>query len=183
METYQVAKVNTPKEQAIEAIDEYLIAARACIDTRKPDGGILGYPAALLLLCATDAIGHGVLQPKNGQHTRLDVLKQSPFNLHLTDGQVGNITRWYRHLLAHNGTIAVGVFMEPDTQGQPFDFDRSGAPMLIRVPVFYGIVEGAWQRQDKTAFNPPPATGAQPDPSARPAAFFSTLSPAASGVV
>jgi hypothetical protein len=41
-------------------------------------GGILGYPATLLLLCATDAIGHGLL-PGNGRSTRLDVLKHPPF--------------------------------------------------------------------------------------------------------
>jgi hypothetical protein len=35
-------------------------AARMCVETRKGDDGILGYPATLLLLSITDAIGHGL---------------------------------------------------------------------------------------------------------------------------
>jgi hypothetical protein len=42
---------------AVEGIDEYLTAAHMCLDHRKPDGGCLGYPATLLLLCVVNALG------------------------------------------------------------------------------------------------------------------------------
>jgi hypothetical protein len=42
---------------AIEAIDEYLLVARHCVEQQKPQSGIFGYPAALLLLCIVNALG------------------------------------------------------------------------------------------------------------------------------
>ena len=44
---------------------------------------VLGYPAALLLLCSVDAIGQGVL-PKTQELTRLDVLADPLFDSVLT---------------------------------------------------------------------------------------------------
>jgi hypothetical protein len=44
-------------ELAEEAIEEYLAATRDCLGHAKPDGGVLGYPAALLLLCIVNALG------------------------------------------------------------------------------------------------------------------------------
>ncbi len=68
------------KDQWITAVEQHLITAKWCIDTANHGGGILGYSAALLLLCTTDAIGHGLLPPIDRKHTRLDVLMQSPFD-------------------------------------------------------------------------------------------------------
>lgn len=177
-----MAKERSPEQQAIGVIDEYLTAADMCIGTLKPDGGILGYPAVLLLLCATDAISHGVLPPSR-DFTRLDVLADPLFGPALAANQARQLKNWYRHLLAHTGTMAVGVHLEPDTQGQPFEFDASGAPVLIRVGKFREIVSSAWARVNKATFNPPTATGAQPNAAALPPGFVSTLTPAASAVV
>jgi hypothetical protein len=67
-----MAIVTTQKEQFIEVVNEYLTTAKTCLYTRKPNDGLLGYSATLLLLCVTDAIGHR-LTTKRG-NTRLDVL-------------------------------------------------------------------------------------------------------------
>jgi hypothetical protein len=48
---------NNMASMASEAIEEYLRAAQFCLEFRKADNGILGYPATLLLLCVTNALG------------------------------------------------------------------------------------------------------------------------------
>ncbi|HKM72832.1 MAG TPA: hypothetical protein VJX94_22670 [Stellaceae bacterium] len=72
-----MAQQQTIKGLGTEIVEEFLTAARLCVETRKGDGGILGYPAILLLLSITDAIGHG-LDVGSGD-TRLAVLKHPPF--------------------------------------------------------------------------------------------------------
>jgi len=42
---------------AAEVIEEYLRTAQFCLEFRKQDGGCLGYPATLLLLCVANALG------------------------------------------------------------------------------------------------------------------------------
>lgn len=169
------------REQAIGVIDEYLRAADICIKTAKPGGGILGYPAVLLLLCATDAIGHGVL-PSNEEFTRLDVLADPLFGPALLPDQVKKVKNWYRHLLAHTGTMALGVHLEPDAHGLPFEFDTTGAPVLIRVGKLHEIVSKAWGQVNKATFNPP-GSKTKPDPAALSSRWVSSLSTAVSGVV
>jgi len=168
------------REQAITAIGEYLRASEICIDTVKSGGG-LGYAATLLLLCAADAIGHGVL-PDNGDFTRLDVLADPLFDQVLSPDQARQVKNWYRHLLAHTATMAIGVHLEPGAQGMPFEFDSMGAPVLIRVGKLHEIVSTAWGRVEKAKFNPPGARGKQPDLTARPLDWGTSLSHAASGV-
>jgi hypothetical protein len=98
------------KDLAIDATDEYLTAAKACVQARKPaDGGILGYPAMLLLFCVTDAIGHSPILKVKGGDVRLGVLKHPIFGLNLTDKQIGNLKQMYRNRLAHNGLLTPGV--------------------------------------------------------------------------
>ncbi len=172
---------STTREQAITAIDEYLRASEICINVMKSNGG-LGYAATLLLLCATDAIGHGVL-PDNGDSTRLDVLAGPPFDNVLSVDQARQVKNWYRHLLTHTATMAIGVYLEPDVSGAPFDFDNQGAPVLIRVGKLHEIVSAAWERVDKASFNPPSARRKQPNPVALPPEWNSSLSSAVSGVV
>jgi hypothetical protein len=178
-----LAQEKSPRDQAIGVIDEYLTAANTCIKTEKPDGGILGYPAALLLLCSTDAIGHGVLDA-NGDLTRLDVLAHPLFGPALTVAQANQVKDWYRHLLVHTGTMAAGVHLEPDAQDAPFKFDNEGKSISIRVGKFYQIVSSAWEKvkAGKVKFDPPSPRKPPPDPTARPSDFGSTLSPGASGV-
>jgi hypothetical protein len=75
-----------------------------------------------------------------------------------------------------------GVYLDRSTEGAPFDFDTSGALTLIRIPVLYNVVKSAWERLDKSAFQPPSRHGnAVPDLSAQKPGFGSSLSPAASG--
>lgn len=163
---------NTPKQQWIQVVEEYLTAAREClglhleVNTSRPSRcHMLGYSVTLLLLCATDAIGHGLLPPicKNGRrvNTRLDVLMQPPFDLNpnLDSTKVRKLTSWYRNMLAHTGTMSPNVFLEPAVQGEPFGFDNDDAPTLIRVPVLYEVIKAAWERRDKDVFYPPEMSG------------------------
>ena len=54
--------VRDPKDQWIEIVEDYLTTAKMLTDMKRADGSIpKGYSATLLLLCATDAIGHGLL--------------------------------------------------------------------------------------------------------------------------
>jgi hypothetical protein len=155
-----------------------------CIDTQKPNGGILGYSAALLLLCATDAIGHAVLPPDNKENIRLDVLAEPPFGLALKRDQIKNLKEWYRNWLAHSGLIAPSMGLTPDAEGEPFDFDPiNGALRFIRVPVFYAVVRDAWERLDKTTFNPVAQRKQPGNLSAQQREFLAGLGYAASGVV
>jgi hypothetical protein len=164
-----VAIEQSSRDQAVGAIDEYLVAAGICIKTTKPNGG----------MCATDAIGHGVL-PANGDFTRLDVLADPLFGSVLTVAQAKQVKEWYRNCLVHSAMIAVGVNLEADAQGKPFEFDTCDAPVLIRVGKLYEIVSNVWARMDKATFSAPPPPK-QPDPHARLGSVF-TFTAASSGV-
>jgi hypothetical protein len=89
-----MAEHKTIKDLGCEVIEDFLMAAGTCVETRKPDGGILGYPATLILLAVTDAIGHG-LDVGSGE-TRLAVLQHPssllfwPLNLWLAVAAGGN---------------------------------------------------------------------------------------------
>ena len=110
------------QEQAIGVINEYLTAADICIKNERSGSGVLGYPAALLLLCSVDALGQGVL-PKTQELTRLDVLADPLFDSVLTVDQARQLKNWYRHLLTHTGTMAVGV---------PFGAGWLMTPLILR---------------------------------------------------
>jgi hypothetical protein len=175
--------VSDPKEQWIQAIGEYLTIAGTCV---PPSGDVRGYSATLLLLCAIDAIGNGLLSPVHRKWCRLDVLADpgGPFGLPLNKDQIDNLTHWYRNLLVHTGTMAPGSFLDPARQGAPFDFDANDALRLIRVPVLYEVVKRAWDQCDKTGFTLPPQSMAMPDISVPLPAFDpATVGYAVSGVV
>jgi hypothetical protein len=89
--------VNNPKDQWIAIVEDYLTTAKMLIDMKRADGAIpKGYSATLLLLCATDAIGHGLLPIDASKSCRLDVLQHPPFRLNrkLTDSQVKCLTQF-----------------------------------------------------------------------------------------
>jgi hypothetical protein len=132
----------------VEAIEEYLEVAKMCIDARKQDGGIYGYPATLLLFCVINALGASQLRGNEP----FQVLTQPPFNCNLSSGQVKKLEIWYRNLLAHNGLIAPGVCLSPEDGAEPFHFDH-GEPVLIRVKSLYRLVHAAWQQIDKVNLN------------------------------
>lgn len=134
---------------SIDAIEEYLEIAKVSIDRRKPDGGIYGYPAALLLFCVIDALGASLTT--GNEHFM--VLKQSPFNCKLDNQQVKSLEKWYRNPLAHNAMIAPGVCLSPEDGADPFHFDRN-EPVLIRVTALYNLVNTAWRQVDKSTLRP-----------------------------
>jgi hypothetical protein len=176
------------KDQWIKVVEQYLDTVKWCVDTSNHGGGILGYSAALLLLCTTDAIGHGLRPPIKGKYTRLDVLMESPFDpilkCELDPSKVDNLEGWYRNMLAHTGTMSPDVGLEPHTQGRPFDFNQKKNLTLIRVPVFYEVVKTAWEKRERSVFYPQSMGDRKPpDPSAQPADYVSSLSPTFSGVV
>ena len=170
---------NSIKDLNHEIIEEYLATVEICLAHTKDDGGILGYSATLLLLCITDAIGHGLLE--KGGATRLEVLKDPPFSINLTDKQINNLKDWFRNKLAHSAALCPGVHLHPDTGGLAFDFE--GEKLVgIRVPVFHGVVEKAWRELGGDL----PRAPAMPPPQAWPergAKRQSTMTPASSGVV
>ena len=53
-----MAQHSSLEEMASAAIDEYFQAVAYCLSFRTADGGCLGFPAALLLFCITDALGN-----------------------------------------------------------------------------------------------------------------------------
>ena len=186
---------NNVRDLSDEVIEDYLTAAQVCIATKKANGGNLGYSAMLLLLCATDAIGHRELK-KGGKKKavkkgdKLGVLTHpdysSYFGVNLSNQQkntlIKNLKEWYRHLLVHRGLIAIGVYLENITEGDLFVFNSKDELVSIRVPLFYDLIKGAWEMLKKAAGNPDLDTNLRlPDPLAQAPGFLSSLSPTASG--
>lgn len=148
--------VRDPKDQWIEIVEDYLTTAKMLTDMKRADGSIpKGYSATLLLLCATDAIGHGLLPLDRSKSCRLDVLKCPPFNLPLNDDQIGNLKEFFRHGLAHVGTMAPDVYLLPNHNpgGHPFVIDQNSMLTSIWVPSLYNAVKDAWDNRKKNVFN------------------------------
>jgi hypothetical protein len=143
----------TPKDQWIQIVEDYLGLAQHCVDQQNPDGSIPhGYSATLLLLCATDAIGHGLLDPSQDA-CRLDVLMCPPFSQTLNMAQIKNLKEFFRNGLAHAGVMAPQVYLRPEATGLPFNFDTNGVLTEIRVPVLNKIVQAGWRDRDPDAFH------------------------------
>jgi hypothetical protein len=129
-----------------EAIDEYIELARLGVHFTKPDGGCLGYPSTLLLFCVIDAMSCHL----NYKPYSLGVLKHPLFDLDLTPDQIKKLKIWYRDPLAHNGMIAPGTILTPETEGDAIEF-TNGEPLRIRVKVLFQLVENAWKAFDRKA--------------------------------
>jgi hypothetical protein len=155
--------------------------------------GIIGYPAAILLFCITDAIGHHLDNGKGDIHKRdtyLEVLNHPYFGLKLSTepkGQIDQIKRWFRNPLLHAASIVPDVLITPEDHGDPFDFTNS--PVKLRVPRFYEIVKRAWEKLNEAppTFNPLNDTlkknksaGIEPSPVSNP--VFPTM-PSPSGTI
>jgi hypothetical protein len=142
---------STPYDQWQRIIPDYLTLAETCLGQARENGAIPhGYSAALLLLCAIDGIGHGLLPPAS-QACRLDVLCGPPCNL--SSSQVKNLEQYFRHGLAHAGITAEGVLLTADTTGDAFDFDVSGQLVKIRLPVLAPMVRQIWESRDRSVFH------------------------------
>jgi hypothetical protein len=143
-------------ELSQEVIEEYLLAIKGCLAYRKPDGGCLGFPAALLMLCLIDAFGtflrsEGVVIDGRKQRiTRGEpfrVLNHSLFSLDLTTAQIKTIERAYRHRLAHNAMIDTDSWLIPKSGPAPFVFQNGKVGILVFK--LQEILEAAWSRFDR----------------------------------
>lgn len=130
---------------SVEGIEEYLTIAEYCVNARKANGGIYGFPALLLLLCVVDAI---TVNSGGKRHTLERIRGVVP----LTDGQLKFLRDWYRHPLAHQAVIAPGVMLS-DTNGAPIELNSSGEPTHIRVIPLYEAVKKLWN-SFSTQMNP-----------------------------
>jgi hypothetical protein len=142
---------------SIEAIEETMLAAKLCLEHRKPDGGCLGYPAVCLLFTVVNALGEYLLQHDGPTQGKSDpyirAFADPSFGLSLSEQQIRNLKKWYRNLLVHNGSIAPGAYLTMDGK-EPFTFPNGGNSAVIAVLPFYHLVEGAWCRFDKALIDP-----------------------------
>ena len=140
---------DNPASLTVEAIDEYLTIAGLCIDRKKNDGGIYGYPATLLLFCIVNAIGKS---QRSGNEPFL-VLNDAPFNCSLSKHQVKQLEERFRNLLTHNAMVMPGTFLNAEDGDDPFIFGRNGEPVGIRLKALYKLVLDAWSKLDKSALH------------------------------
>ncbi len=145
-----------PWSLAEEAIAEYLAASKICVEHEKEDGGMLGYPAVLLLLCIVNALGtylqkeevmiEGKKQPITSGEP-FHVLNHTLLNQNLTRAQIKTIEAAFRNPLAHNALIHIGSGLTPAKLGSPFKF--SNDEVWISVPVLHNVAADAWEHFDK----------------------------------
>ncbi len=147
-----------PWALAEEAIEEYLTASKSCLEHKKQDGGCLGYPAVLLLLCIVDALGtylrneEVIIAGRKQQITHgtpFRVLNHPLFTQDLTQAQIDRIAEASRNRLAHNALIDVGVVLTPVETASAFNFSNNN-DVCISVPTLYAVVADAWSHFDKT---------------------------------
>jgi len=149
-----------PSTLAEEAIDEYLAAAKACIDSRKPDGGILGYPATLLLFCVVNAFGNFLRNEDviiEGKKQRITggepfrVLNHLILKQALTHKQIKDIEHAYRNPLAHSALLLPQVGLTPDPSAPAIAFKKG--EVWISVPRLYELVAAAWAVFDRSTIS------------------------------
>jgi len=141
---------------SVEAIDEYLKASELCLNSRKGDGGCLGYPATLLLFRVVDAVGGYLALNKQNKIPKGEpflVLNHSCFGLKLTPHQIKRLEWSYRNGLAHNAVLPPGTCLSGE-EGEVFDFAANGDPIKIRVFALHRLVAQAWERFDRGQLMP-----------------------------
>lgn len=142
---------------AIDGIDEYLTTSEYCLDFTKRDDGVLGFPAALLLFCITNAMGvymSGESVTIAGRTQR--ITKQEPFrifnhelfDLRLEHAQIKHLETAYRNALAHTAIIDLGASMVAHVDGPVFIFKPHGS-VRINLASFQKRVADAWSRFPK----------------------------------
>ncbi len=142
-------------ELSEEAIEEYLLTIRACLTHRKSNGGCLGFPATLLMLCLIDTFGtylcdDEVVVDGKAQKIRNEpfrVLNHSIFGLALTTAEIKIIEKAFRNRLAHNAMIDAGSWLIPSTGPIPFVFQDSQVGILVFK--LSEMVDDAWAKLDK----------------------------------
>jgi len=135
-----------------ESVSEYLHVAHECLTHQKAEGGVYGFPAALLLFTILDTIGSFHRGDKSfsssidGKNRLIDgdgfkhyfILNTSYYSQTLTEAQIKKLYYYYRCLLSHNASLAPGRGLEVGSLGEPlFSIDPSGAILSIRLLPFY----------------------------------------------
>jgi len=143
-------------ELSKEAIEEYLLTIKGCLNHRKSDGGCLGYPATLLMLCLVGVFGsflqndEVIIDGKNQRVTKGEpfrVLNHSIFGLSLTNSEIKTIEKSYRNRLAHNAMIDTSSWLIPGSGPAPFVFKDGQVGILVFK--LHELLETAWQKFDK----------------------------------
>lgn len=131
-----------------EAIEEYLAIADYCVTTRKPNKGVYGYPAVLLLFSVVDALSNYAGHP---EHSFLAMKDVAPS---LSNKQIKSLADWYRHLPAHQAIIMPGTKLTVDDPGPAIELNSEGEPTHIRVKPLYEAVKAAWENFSPADVNP-----------------------------
>lgn len=146
---------------AKEAIEEYLQTSAYCLGFVKAHGGCLGYPAALLLFCVTNALGvflKGDVVTIDGRPQRITdrepfrVFNHDIFGLQLSSERIKLLEKRYRNKLAHNAIIGIGTFMTRAIGPTPpfiFGGNKSQQIQSIQLDPFQQLVENAWKKFPK----------------------------------
>ena len=142
------------RSMAVEAVDEYLAIAEHCVNTRKANGGVYGYPAVLLLFCIIYA-GNWLGQGRNTLRGAGLVIPGLP------PEQIKDLKNWYRNLPAHPGHHHARRWLD-DPNGSPVEFGLNGEPTHIRLIPFCRAVRSAWESFPREAINPTLSTVRRP---------------------
>ena len=143
---------------AESVIDEYLKAADLCLYS---GGECLGCPAALLVFCATNALGtylQGEAVNIDGKQVRITsgepfrVFNYPLFGLDLSGTEIRRLARSFRHRLSHNAIIDPDSILIARPRAEPFVFDSKS--VSISVPDFYGMVCKAWEDFPRSKIGP-----------------------------
>jgi hypothetical protein len=125
---------------AREAIEEYLGVAHYCIETKKANQGIYGYPAALLLFSLIDVFSN---YAGYQEHSFLVLKDMFP---DLSEQQAKKLGKWFRHPPAHQAIIMPGTKMSADDDGEDaIELNELGEPTHIRLTRLYQALEGYWK--------------------------------------
>ena len=144
-------------DQIAEALIEYVVASEICLAARKSNGGCLGYPSALLLLHAIEAIGgfhrklagYSVQMGDSEYRITCDtetfrILNDSLFGLSLNEHQAKTLYTNYRCKLSHNAALKPKRILEyGNLEDEPFRFDSDGNVNSIRLISLHKIVKSA----------------------------------------
>src|SRR5262245_61958692 len=146
-----------------ESLPEFIRLARVGIDTKKENGGVLGYPSAALLLAIVDIIGSylrkregvkpcTVVVPgmpkqqaiKNKGHHFL-ALNSRYFEYTFTGEQIDKLYEMSRCPLTHSALLGIGIRLHVDEQiADGIEFRADGAH--ISLPDFLPRCERAVER-------------------------------------
>jgi hypothetical protein len=119
----------------LESVPEYLEVAGHCLRRKKVNGGVYGFPAALLLLCITDTIGSyhrgdqsfrvfvdGADCFINGDSAKhFYILNSSYYCQSLSRKQIEKFYDYYRCLLAHNASLPNECSLRLNDVAEPFE--------------------------------------------------------------